>query len=345
MNRLLLVVGAVLFALGAAALVLPDRILVERSISINRPATTVYTLLNGFSSWSEWSPWVARDATVTVTRSGPERGPGARIDWSGDPSKAGLGTQEIIASDPPRLITLTLSQGTQGEASLQYLIDGDALGTRLTWTFEADATMGEGFQDRLIGRFYGWFLVRWVVADFERGLASFKAYAESLPGEDFSQAEITRVQVAPLAVARVTNLRAATPEGVAEAVADAFGAISAWALRHDVEFQGQPFIITRHAAPGSEVYEAAVPIGRDVLAPEEGVVGYGETPSGQAACLLHRGSTLETLASYEQLNAWVRAHGLETTGISWEHYLSDPSITPSSSTSLEICTMIAGEEP
>ena len=88
-----------------------------------------------------------------------------------------------------------------------------------------------------------------------------------------------------------------------------------------------------------------MPIGRDVLAPEEGVVGYGETPSGQAACLLHRGSTLETLASYEQLNAWVRAHGLETTGISWEHYLSDPSITPSSSTSLEICTMIAGEEP
>ncbi len=100
MNKLLFVVGAVLVGLVATALVLPDRVVVERSISISRPATTVFTLLDGFTSWTEWSPWVARDASVTVTRSGPERGPGARIDWSGDPSKAGLGSQEVIGSDP-----------------------------------------------------------------------------------------------------------------------------------------------------------------------------------------------------------------------------------------------------
>jgi effector-binding domain-containing protein len=344
-KKLLMVVGAVLIALVATALVLPDRVVVERSISITRPATTVFTLLDGFASWTEWSPWVTRDESVRVARSGPERGPGARIDWSGDPSKAGLGSQEIIASDAPARIRLLMTQGAQAEALLEYVIDGDALGSRLTWIFESEVTTGNGFRDRLIGRYYGWFLVRWVASDFERGLARFKAHAESLPGADFSRAEITQVQVAPLAVVRVTNLRAATAEGVAEAVADAFGAISSWALRHDVEFQGQPFIITHHAASGVQYYEAAVPIGRDALAPEEGGVTYGETPSGQAVCLLHRGSTLETLASYEQLDAWIMAHGLETAGVSWEHYLSDPSITADGSTSLEICVMIEAGAP
>ncbi len=79
--------------------------------------------------------------------------------------------------------------------------------------------------------------------------------------------------------------------------------------------------------------------------PEEGAVGYGETPAGDAACLLHRGSPFETLGSYEQLSAWMRAHGLVPSGVSWEHYLSDPAATPASSASLEICMLIQDGAP
>jgi effector-binding domain-containing protein len=305
----------------------------------------VFTLLDGFSSWTEWSPWAARDPSISVTRSGPERGAGARLDWAGDPGKAGLGFQEILESDPAGRLRLRVVQGAQGEASLGYVVTGDALGSRVTWRFEADVASEQGFPRGLIGRYYGWFLARWVAADFERGLQRFKTHAESLPGADFSQAEITRVQVAPTPVAHVTGLRADTPEGVAQVVAEAFGAISAWALRHDVEFQGQPFIITRRLGSGLEVHEAAIPVAGGQTAPEEGGVGYGETPAGDAACVLHRGSPFETLGSYEQLSAWMRAHALEPAGISWEHYLSDPASTPASSASLEICMMIGNGAP
>ncbi len=344
MKRLLGVLGAVLLALGAAAMLLPTRISVERSITVNRPAITVFTVLDSFAAWTEWSPWVARDPSITVTRSGPEHGPGARLDWAGDPSKAGLGFQEIIESDASRRLRLRLSEATAGEAALEYLVAGDALGSRVTWRFETDATSGSGLLGGIIGRYYGWFLARWVATDFERGLQRFKGYVESLPGADFSRAEITRVQVEPTTVVHVTGLRAASPEGVAEAVADAFGAISAWALRHGIEFQGRPFIITRRLGTGEEVHEAAVPVVAGADAPEDDVVGYGLTPSGDAACLLHRGSALETLGSYEQLSAWVLAHGLTPTGVSWEHYLSDPAATPSSSASLEICMLIESDQ-
>jgi effector-binding domain-containing protein len=340
-KRFLAVVVAVVIALGLAALVLPPRVSVERSTVVERPAIIAFTLLDGFASWTEWSPWVARDPSIAVTRSGPERGVGARLDWAGDPGKAGLGFQEIVESDPPGRLRLLVFQGAQGEASLEYVVTGDALGSRVTWIFETDLASDRGFPRRLVGRYYGWFLARWVAADFERGLQRFKTFAESLPGADFSRAEITRVRVAPTPVARVAGLRAATPEGVAEVVADAFGAISAWVLRHDVAVLGQPFIITRRLESGDEIHEAAIPVERGSLAPEEGRVVYGETPSGEAACVLHRGSPFETMGSYEQLSAWIRAHGFEMTGVSWEHYLSDPATTPAASASLEICMLIA----
>lgn len=345
MKRFLAVVFVVLLALGVAALVLPARVVVERSTGVNRPASTVFTLLDGFSSWTEWSPWVARDPSISVTRSGPERGAGARLSWTGDPAKAGFGYQEIIDSAPPERLRLHMVQGAQGESSLEYVVTGDALGSRVTWIFETDVTSDQGFSGRLVGRYYGWFLARWVAADFDRGLERFKAYAESLPGADFSQAEITRVKAAPIFVARVTGLRATTPEGVAEAVAEAFKDISTWALRFDVDVLGQPFIITRRPENGVEFHEAAIPVRRGLSAPEEGKVGYGETPAGDAVCVLHRGSPFETLASYEQLSAWVAAHGLASAGVSWEHYLSDPASTPLSSASLEICMLVKVPDP
>ena len=40
---------------------LPNVITVERSISVNRPAATLFTVLNGFKLFNDWSPWVDMD--------------------------------------------------------------------------------------------------------------------------------------------------------------------------------------------------------------------------------------------------------------------------------------------
>ncbi|MEE4175534.1 MAG: SRPBCC family protein [Xanthomonadales bacterium] len=341
MKRLLGLFGIVLLALAALAAALPARVVVERSITVGRPASTVFTLFNGLVSWSAWSPWVLRDPSVAMTRSGPERGPGLRLAWSGDPGKSGLGALEILDSSPSERVQLRLRQGGQQEALLEYEIEGDALGSQVTWIYEADSTAGKGFAGRIVGRYYGWFLARWVAADFELGLQRFKAVAESLPAADFSQAEITRVEARPQRVARVTGLGAATPEKVAEVLAGAFADLSAWAVDHGVEFQGQPLTIAERRADGTETYQAAVPVSVTAEAPQTDRVGLGQTPSGDAVCVLHRGSPLESLGSYEQLDAWVRAHGLQATGVSWEHYLSDPASASPGAASMEICSLVA----
>ena len=72
----------------------------ERSIEIDRPVSTVFTLVNGYGTFNTWSPWAARDPSATYTFSGPSSGVGARMEWSGDPRLSGKGSQEIIESTP-----------------------------------------------------------------------------------------------------------------------------------------------------------------------------------------------------------------------------------------------------
>ena len=59
-----------------------------------------------------------------------------------------------------------------------------------------------------------------------------------------------------------------------------------------------------------------------------GPVQLGASPGGLAVRVVHRGDYTSTLLSYEQLFAWMAAHGYNEEGTSWEHYISDPATTP-----------------
>ena len=72
---------AVVAAIGIA-FVLPSTSHVERSITIDRPASQIYMLLSGFKRFNEWSPWAARDPDTKYTWSGPDSGVGAKLAWS-----------------------------------------------------------------------------------------------------------------------------------------------------------------------------------------------------------------------------------------------------------------------
>jgi len=83
-----IVIAFVLFL--SVGLFLPRNVHVERSIEIDRPASTVFVLLNSYRAFASWSPWAARDPDARYEFSGPESGVGARLSWSGDPRLAGL---------------------------------------------------------------------------------------------------------------------------------------------------------------------------------------------------------------------------------------------------------------
>lgn len=404
MIRFLVVVLAVALVLVVGGFLLPAQLSLERSVVVNRPAATVFTLLDGFRTWPAWSPWSELDPNAELSVSGPDTGVGARLSWSGDPALVGSGAQEIVVSEPFERVVLATSLGGQGQATVTYRVEGGGLGSRVSWHFETDLIAGQGALGGLVGRYYGLFLERWVREDFDRGLRRFKGFAERLPEWDFADAPITRSTATAFPVAIVAGIEDEGAGAVATGLAVAFAELATWATASGIPIEGAPLAITRRGDDGRDRFEAALPLpsGITVLGmpsadvdatspvapgPEtdraaagaaeplagavedesaeqgeghgmpavegldppaspapraipSGRITLGEAPAGEAACIIHRGEADDTLGSYEQLFAWLAAHGYRETGVSWERYWLDPAGTDGASGHTDICFLI-----
>lgn len=169
----LLVLIVVLLAILIFAATRPDNFSVQRAATINAPPEKIFEFLDDFRRWTAWSPWEALDPDMVRTYGGPDSGPGATYEWSGN-KKVGRGRMEIIESVPPSRLTLQLDFVAPFEAHnvTVFTLDPGADGTVLTWEMRGPST----FMSKLMGLFVS--MDRMIGRDFERGLANLKAAAE-----------------------------------------------------------------------------------------------------------------------------------------------------------------------
>lgn len=338
-----------LLALAAAvagAFTLPREITVEREIVIQRPVSTVFTVLSQFRSFERWSPWRELDPDADFEQTGARAGVGARIEWSGDPVRLGTGWQEIVVSEPWQRIGLEVHNGPQGDARVQFLLNGDQLASRVRWQVTVDVTRGQGFIESLLGRYYGLFLRRWLADDMTRGLESLQAYMGTLPATDFSAAQVAYLEVSPIEVASVSGTSSADPQALAAALAAAFQEIADWALVTATPLGGQPLSVSWSSGTDTTRYAAAIPLESPPVfaAPEETRVTQDWSPGGPAVRIIHRGPLSDTLASYQQAEAWAAAQGYRLSGTSWEHYVTDPADTAPRSLETHIYLMVGDDD-
>ncbi|MDT8320990.1 MAG: GyrI-like domain-containing protein [Xanthomonadales bacterium] len=323
-----------LYGIGFAALLfvlvglfLPREVHVERQVAIERPAITVFTLLNGYRSFLAWSPWAGRDPDAVYELSGPATGVGARLSWEGDPRLVGSGWQEITEVQPNEWVRSKLNFDLQSAADTWFRIDETAGGALVTWGFDSDLVSGQGFVGGLLARYFGLFFDRWIGTDYERGLVKLKTYAESLPAADFSDLEVELLHAEPLDILYVSSDNSANPGDVAESLAAAYREITTFMLDNELEIRAQPMAITRAWDEKGYRFDAAVPVVmRDV--PLTGRIRFGKSPSGPALRAIHRGPYETMTPTYEKIDAFMAAHGLEEGRVSWEHYVVNPGATP-----------------
>jgi len=328
---------------------------VERAVSIDAPRTTVFMLVNGFKLFNRWSPWYALDPGATYTYEGPANGVGARLVWNGNPDTLGSGSQEILESRPYDLVKTRLDFGPQGVATGQFTLAPDGAGTRVMWAFDTDLGMNP------VSRYMGLLFDRLVGADFEKGLASLKQLAESLPKTDFAELEVELVDVSPMQVAFIP-LTSSTSEGeIAAALAAAYKEIGRFIKRHDVEVAGAPITINHKWGAGGYEFDVAVPIDRapdaspgaadstrtddektderksddtksdeasSAKTPDLPPVQVKQLPGGRAARTVHVGPDAGMRATYDKLFGWLAAHGYEQAGAPWDEYVREAGDTP-----------------
>ncbi len=326
MKKVGLVILFLLAAFVITGFLLPKQVHIERSITVDRPASMMFEILNGYRYFNDWSPWAHRDPNAEFVVSGPEAGVGARMSWVGDPQLVGSGWQEIVASEPYQSIRIKLDFDAQGIADTGFTLLPQGDSTRITWFFDSDLTEGVNFVDSFLARYFGLLFDRWVGGDYEQGLANLKRFAESLPESDFKQVEISQVHVSAQDILYITTESSQDPDDIAGAMAAAYAEISAFMADTGIEMAGSPMAITRAWEEGGYRFDAAIPVG---FVPDglTGNIKAGRSPSGPAVMAVHHGGYDQMMPTYEKLAAYMSAHGLSQGTVSWEHYISDPGTT------------------
>ena len=171
---ILLAVVAIILVVLAIAAMKPSDFRFEHSIGIDAPPEKIFPLINDFHQWPRWSPWENVDPAMQRTYSGAPSGVGARYEWKGN-SKAGEGAMDITSSTPAREVVVSLHFIKPFEArnmvSFTIAPSGDA--TNVTWAMYGKSP----FMVKVMKVFVN--MDKMLGKDFDRGLASMKAAAES----------------------------------------------------------------------------------------------------------------------------------------------------------------------
>ena len=326
LKGLLIGLVALVLAVVVIGFILPDEAHVERAVTIHAPACTIYAQMDDFRRFNLWSPWAEIDPDgTTYTFSGPDRGVGAKMEWSSEDKNVGSGSQEITAVEPYEEVRTSLDFGDQGKADAVFLLDDEAGdGVRVTWAFDTS------FEGRFLGRFFGLFMDSWVGADFEDGLGNLKTLTEGLPQEPWCDLEIDILDVPEKVIVSTRGRSGHTPEEIGSALGQAYGAISAFLGTHGLQAAGQPLAISESFDDDGYRFEAGIPVAQDprIDTGEGDAVGVRTVPATRAVRLVHVGPYRQLTESYNALTAFLAARGLEANGPSWEEYISDPGEIP-----------------
>lgn len=319
---LLLVLLVILFF--TIGLFLPKTVHVERSIVIDAPRATVFTLVNTFRTFNKWSPWFSKDPQTIYSFEGPSSGVGAKMSWKSEKPDVGSGSQQIFESKPFESVKTNLDFGAQGTAIATFALSADGTSTKVVWGLDSDLGMNP------LSRWFGLMFDRMIGPDYEKGLVGLKKLAESLPKADFSDLDAVVVDAEPAIVAFVPATSAKDDAAIARAIGAAYAQVGKFMAANGLKQAAAPITINTAWELDRYVFDAAIPVDRE---PEKAVpagspVQVKKTWAGRAVRAVHKGPYKGLPATYDKVFAYVAAHGLEAAGSSWDQYVSDPGNTP-----------------
>jgi len=168
-----IVIALVVVLAGLAAFVAsrPSTFQVRREGLVGGAPHEVFTIINDYSRWVEWSPWDKKDLNMKRTVEGPV-GPGAVYAWDGN-SDVGSGRMTITDVKPGEEVAMRLEffRPFKGTNHVTFKIEPSGEGSKVAWIMDGTynfITKGVSLlmdMDKMIG------------ADFELGLKQLDAVA------------------------------------------------------------------------------------------------------------------------------------------------------------------------
>lgn len=173
LKKILLGIVAIIAILLVVIYMQPSEFSVERSATFAASDSVVYSQINDFRNWENWSPWAKLDPNMTVTYDGPAFGTGSQYMWKGN-DDVGSGKMMIIGSIPHEYIEIQLDfyEPFASSNTTIFTISGDSTQSTVTWNMSGE----NNFMSKAFGLFFN--MDEMIGADFEKGLASLKEVVE-----------------------------------------------------------------------------------------------------------------------------------------------------------------------
>ena len=131
---------AILFVIAIAGVIgfassKPDSFHVERARRMHAPPEKIFPLINDFSNWDAWSPWVAKDPAIEITMSDKTSGMGAMYEWAGN-NDVGRGRMEVVTVLPLRAVRLKRSifEPMVARNAVEFSLQAFGEYTKVTWS-------------------------------------------------------------------------------------------------------------------------------------------------------------------------------------------------------------------
>ena len=329
LKLLFVFVVVLVVALIGVAFFLPNSAHVERSVTIARPPSMVFAVLDSYRRFNDWSPWVAKDPNAHYTISGPVAGVGAKQSWQGDPKTVGSGSQEIIESKPNESVTTALDFGDWGKAHARFVLSPDGKGTHVKWTLDTEAPLA--FDGKLIwntiGRYMGFFMDSMVGPDYEAGLAKLKTLVETFPDVDIGGISGEAVVLAPRKIYFVSARSGSDSDSAKAVLTEAYGKLGKYLQDNGLTMQAAPMTITTSYDKSGWKFDAAIAVDRNDAATREDIQA-GATYGGNAVQFMHVGPYDKLGDTVTKAYAWLNVQGYKANGRLIEEYISDPGKTP-----------------
>ncbi len=302
------------------SMLMPVQQKIERSVTINAPASFIYRQLVKLENFNKYSVWSQQDTSIKYTLTGTDGTAGASSSWKGDPEISGEGKIEIVSLEENRMIRhkLHFTQPKKGTAgSVFSLLESNGI-TTVTWNFNLDTPRPWNIFnlffnfDKKMGK------------DFEESLAALKLAIEKMAGTS----PVKKYDVQPM------NFPATTFALIRQQVK--WTDLSSFFAEHlPLVFQEAQNVNARPGTATGLIYEwneknqqadiaAAVPVdaGTKIESP---LVQATDIPASKALFVNFYGSYEKLPDAYNSIRQYISDNKLKEKTPSIEQYISGPA--------------------
>lgn len=267
----LIALGIVAVLFLVVGIILPDHRHISESVETNRKMTIVYDTVNNLRRFKDWNPLVLRDPKIELRLSGPETGPGARLDYASREAYIGSGSWEIVESVPNEKVVIKVEDPQRGrDKTMQFLLEPTGKNNRnvkITQTYDVE------YGWDLLGRYAGLYVGRHVGDDMKLGLSRMANMLAAVPNFDYRAdgVPLRDLKIVDVPAEDLLVVNAGNVDRTNDAIKQSIKNNQEWIKRvmdaNGLEAAGPLRIITTDFGAEKYAFDVAVPVRRKGSAP------------------------------------------------------------------------------